>query len=69
MLNLHNKIKESFEIAVTNPENLYSDGSTNWNFVEADIWMDLSKKEINNSDDSISKIFDELATNYLNSHT
>ena len=69
MLDLHIKIKESFEFAVTNPDNQYPNGGTNWNFVEADIWMDLSKNEINNSDYSVSKIFDDLATNYLNSHT
>ena len=32
----------SFNKAVTNSENINKDGSINWNFVDADCYMDLS---------------------------
>ena len=34
-------IVESFNAAVARPENRFSDGSINWNFVEGDVFMDL----------------------------
>ena len=53
MLNLEAKIQETFETAVNDPDNIREDGIINWNFVEADIWMSLSPKEISNLDKSL----------------
>ena len=38
MLDLFTK---SFYKAVTNSENINEDGSINWNFVDADVYMDI----------------------------
>jgi len=35
-------VVESFDSAIANPTNSYTDSSINWNFVEADMYMDLS---------------------------
>tara|TARA_A200000159_G_C7086021_1_gene240530 strand:- start:95 stop:289 length:195 start_codon:yes stop_codon:yes gene_type:complete len=32
----------SFNKAVTNSENINEDGSINWNFVDADVYMDIN---------------------------
>ena len=69
MLNLEIKIQETFEAAVNNPDNIRKDGIINWNFVEADIWMSLSPKEISNLDTSLDSIFDNLAINYIRNQT
>ena len=69
MLNLEAKIQEAFETAVNDPDNIREDGIINWNFVEADIWMSLSPKEISNLDKSLDTIFDDLAINYIRNQT
>ena len=69
MLNLEAKIQEPFETAVNDPDNIREDGIINWNFVEADIWMSLSPKEISNLDKSLDTIFDDLAINYIRNQT
>ena len=42
MLNVEGLMASAFSNAVENPENINEDGTLNWNFVEADVWMDLS---------------------------
>ena len=69
MLILEAKIQETFETAVNDPDNIREDGIINWNFVEADIWMSLSPKEISNLDKSLDTIFDDLAINYIRNQT
>jgi len=39
---LKNDVIESFERAINSDENINADGSINWNFVDADMNMDLS---------------------------
>lgn len=39
---IRNDILEAFDTAVTNPENINSSGGINWNYVDADIHMELS---------------------------
>lgn len=34
------RFTEAFEAAVNNKDNLNEDGSVNWNFVDADLWLD-----------------------------
>lgn len=50
----------SFNKAVTNSENINEDGSINWNFVDADVYMDI--KPIN--DKEHYKKFNFLADAY-----
>jgi hypothetical protein len=35
-------VVKSFQDAIADPTNFYTDGSVNWNFVSADMHMDLS---------------------------
>ena len=32
-------LKEIITEAIENPENINEDGSTNWNFVDSDLWL------------------------------
>ena len=32
-------LNEIIEVAITNPENINEDGSINWSFVDADLWL------------------------------
>lgn len=40
MMTLDEKIRVAMAVAVTSKENRNDDGSINWNFVDADLWMD-----------------------------
>ena len=40
MKNLDTKIREALVIACNDKKNLNKDGSINWNFVDADLWLD-----------------------------
>jgi hypothetical protein len=66
MLNVEGLMASAFSNAVENPENINEDGTLNWNFVEADVWMDLSEslgKKVLTED--IYPTFDDMATEYL----
>lgn len=72
MQNVQNLIKESFQSAIENPENINKDGSINWNYVEADVWLDVSAEVgavTEEVETELSPLFDNLATEYLNSNT
>jgi len=55
---LKNDVVESFERAVNSDENINTDGSINWNFVDADMNLDLSGSY---SADYIFEAFEFLA--------
>ena len=55
---IKNDIIESFNRAVEKQENLNADGSINWNFVDADMYMELS---IFYPGEYICECFDALA--------
>jgi hypothetical protein len=38
---IKNDVIEAFNAAVTNPENINNSGGINWNFVDADLNLDL----------------------------
>ena len=40
MKNLDIKIRKALAVACTAKNNLNEDGSINWNFVDADLWLD-----------------------------
>jgi len=40
MKNLDIKIRKALAVACTDKKNLNEDGSINWNFVDADLWLD-----------------------------
>ena len=37
-------LARSFNKAVSNPENIQTNGHVNWNFVDADVYMDVGPK-------------------------
>ena len=39
---IKNDVIEAFNAATTNPENINTSGGINWNFVDADLHIDLS---------------------------
>ena len=70
MLNVEGLMASAFQNAIENPENINEDGSLNWNFVEADVWMDMSDslgRKVLTED--IYPTFDDLATDYLKINT
>lgn len=72
MQNVQHMVQESFQSAIENPENINIDGSINWNYVEADVWLDLSESfdGINEDiEEDIGPLFDNLATEYLKINT
>ena len=40
MKNLERKIRKALAVACNDKKNLREDGSINWKFVEADLWLD-----------------------------
>jgi hypothetical protein len=40
-MQISTKMGRAFNKAITNPENFNEDGSVNWNFVDADVYMDV----------------------------
>lgn len=53
---------ESFEKATANPENIYTSGGINWDFVSADMCMDLNAFY---NFDYINDCMEALADNYF----
>jgi hypothetical protein len=52
--------REAFQKAVNNPENRQSNGHINWNFVDADFYMDLKPS----NDAEHYAVFEQLATDF-----
>ena len=45
-MNIPKEMMQSFNKAVSLVENLQLDGSVNWNYIDADVYMDMSAKNI-----------------------
>ena len=58
---IKNDVIDAFNRAVEKQENLNSDGSINWNFVESDMYMDL---RIFYDGEYITECFDACADEY-----
>lgn len=58
---IKNDIIESFNKATTNPENINTSGGLNWNFVDADLCLDLRDFY---SLDYLYQCFEVLVDNY-----
>ena len=62
-MQINTQLAKAFNKAVTTAENINNDGSINWNFVDADCYMDLSDI---NSDITIGSHIDYIDQfNYL----
>lgn len=58
---MKNDVIEAFNAAVANPENVNEDGSINWNFVHADMFLDL---KVWYESEYLDACFEELADLY-----
>ena len=45
-MNIPKEMMQSFNKAVSLVENLQLDGSVNWNYIDADVYMDMSAKKL-----------------------
>ena len=62
-MNIPKEMMQSFNKAVSLVENLQLDGSVNWNYIDADVYMDMSAKKL--LDDKWYMVwFDKLASDY-----
>ena len=59
---IKNDVIEAFNAAVTNPENINSSGGINWNFVDADLQIDLC---VIYSSDYLNDCFEVLVDNHF----
>lgn len=57
-------MQEAFDQAIDNAENFNADGSVNWNFVDADVYMDANTEGM--TQEEYIKQFDELANKWEN---
>ena len=61
-------VYDVFSKAIVNPENCHPDGSINWNFVHADLYLDMSARGYDVLDtkqsEQLDTMFDDLADNY-----
>lgn len=57
-------MQESFTKAVSNEEN-WTDGKINWNFVDSDVYMDVSPKLKMVPSEKYMEVFDALADKFL----
>ena len=48
-MNIDTKMAQAFNRAVTNPDNIQSNGAVNWNYVDADVYMAVGPKTHNNT--------------------
>ena len=61
-MQINTQLAKAFNRAVTTAENINSDGSINWNFVDADMYMELS---VFYSGEYICECFNTLADNLV----
>jgi hypothetical protein len=61
---LYTLMQESFTKAVSNEEN-WTDGKINWNFVDSDVYMDVSPKLKMVPSEKYMEVFDALADKFL----
>ena len=56
-MNVRNEMANEFRRAVNDPENINEDGSINWNFVEADVFISVVRDGSYDSLGSIEEFF------------
>ena len=62
-MQINTQLAKAFNQAVTTAENINNDGSINWDYVDADIHMDLGIEYIDSWSSSVSGYTDQF--NYL----
>jgi len=59
---IKNDVIEAFNAAVTNPENIHQGGGINWDYVDADLYLDLGALY---SETYLNECFEVLVDNYF----
>ena len=54
-------MQDAFDKAIVNEENFNADGSINWNFVDADVYMDADGDSIENYQEQFELMADEMS--------
>ena len=57
-------MQEAFDKAINNAENFNADGTVNWNFIDADVYMDANTYGM--TQDEYMEQFDKLANEWEN---
>jgi hypothetical protein len=61
-------IRQSFNQAVSNPENIQDNGDVNWNYVDADVYMDMHQFGESQPNAGHYEKFNQLADHYESIH-
>tara|TARA_B110000503_G_scaffold1637_1_gene2116 strand:- start:199 stop:405 length:207 start_codon:yes stop_codon:yes gene_type:complete len=62
MQDFYRMIRDRVETAATNPENINTDGTVNWNFVDADVFMEV--RPTANCTALFYKLFEDACSNF-----
>lgn len=58
-------MQEAFDKAINNADNFNADGSVNWNFIDADVYMDANGDHSMTQEQYLAE-FDKLANEWEN---
>ena len=61
-MNISKQFNTAFELAVNNAENIQENGYVSWNFVDADVYMDMNQLHSSTPDAEHYAKFDRMAS-------
>jgi|TARA_B110000444_G_C18681011_1_gene519750 hypothetical protein len=67
-MNISKEFTTAFELAVNNAENIQRNGYISWNFVDADVYMDMHQLHSSTPDSEHYAKFERLASEYEAKH-
>ncbi|MDA8897441.1 hypothetical protein N9I83_00230 [bacterium] len=67
-MNISKEFTTAFELAVNNAENIQRNGYISWNFVDADVYMDMHQLHSSTPDAEHYAKFERLASEYEAKH-
>lgn len=67
-MNISKEFNVAFESAVNNAENIQENGYISWNFVDADVYMDMNQLNSSTPDSDHYAKFELLASEYEAKH-
>ena len=62
------KVVKAFNTAIKNPTNWYTDGDVNWDFVDADMFLECNPKT-KKQESQFYRMFDDLADDFEKVHS
>ena len=57
-------IREAFEKAVNKPENIQANGDVNWNYIDADVYMDVKPTDSESHYAEFNRLADTFETQF-----